>query len=784
MFRIALLVNENEVAHSAFADTLGVLKRPGALGDQKLNTYRFFAFDKYNIYRMFLRDGENYLTSFDSLIIATNATNNIEVLQALRNNASLVEEFLRTGRGILVCSQKKLSQKFGEDARITGFLPERYEYGLYDRPESSSAEGVITELVPSDPLFSYPNVVTDELIEHRCTNNSFMAHKYRSHIVPRHPSQFITLLVDSQAPPVPESLRASLDPSRAVMLRTGSTTERLVVTSMALDWAGHEELLENILVYITEGTSQIAVLRRRDSNTDKAMDAYVVRARVAKTPVREYFDVEPDLVAHLKHRTLIVSPAFSITEVEQMWSALVSSGEKSADLYHVTPDTLTDGFQLWQRSSSSALDRVSAAAGAWLARSFFPTLWGKSIWTYNYVLPMMIELGIDHRPYLPSIFTDICKHVPKTSAPLASYDNVINATSQMLEVVGTAILPTGFTPDGCESALTPRELYEGCAGWIVKKLTGGSTHSLRDRLYMVNALSRVSYLDKLDGEASSEVFKSARDTRNSYRASHYIDCETVELTQVLELTAGLGAEGRSLGTFNSELSSIITVLRTRQSSDGEWRNVNETAEVTLALLRLRQRHKQLASNKELAETIVKGVERLLHNYDARLGSWSDDINATAKAAHALALFDKQSGLSFDNFFAEIRAKTGFRLESEALEASLNHEGELLATLFRREAELAERAAHVAAAQRQLRTAKKRLRRYRVFTFGASVIALISGSALTLMFGILFVSYKTVAKELVGNWRDYIISGFVGIILTLVFMGIYSVTKGKILREDS
>ncbi|MEK6289275.1 MAG: hypothetical protein AABO57_26485 [Acidobacteriota bacterium] len=80
------------------------------------------------------------------------------------------------------------------------------------------------------------------------------------------------------------------------MLRTGSTTERLVVTSMALDWAGHEELLENILVYITEGTSQIAVLRRRGSNSDKAIDAYVVRARVAKTPVREYFDVAPDLV--------------------------------------------------------------------------------------------------------------------------------------------------------------------------------------------------------------------------------------------------------------------------------------------------------------------------------------------------------------------------------------------------------------------------------------------------------------------------------------------------------
>jgi hypothetical protein len=225
------------------------------------------------------------------------------------------------------------------------------------------------------------------------------------------------------------------------------------------------------------------------------------------------------------------------------------------------------------------------------------------------------------------------------------------------------------------------------------------------------------------------------------------------------------------------------VLRARQSSDGEWRNVSETAEVTLALLRLRQRYKQLANNKELAEIILKGVERLLHSYDTRLGNWRDDINATAKAAHALALFDKQSGLSVDEFFADIRAKIGFRLESEALEASLARDGELLATLFRREAELAERAAHVAAAQLQLSSAKKRLWRYKVFTFGALVIALIFGSILTLMFVILFVNYQTVAKELVGNWRDYLVSGFVGIILTLAFMGIYSMTKGKILKKD-
>jgi hypothetical protein len=785
VFQVAIIVNENEVAHSTFADTVALLKRPVSLGDQKLQTYRFSAFDKYNVHRLFVREDEHHLANFDSLIIATNATNNLEVLSALRANAEPIENFLRNGKGILVCSQKKLSQKVGTGDDTTGFLPDRYEYSLYDRPEVSSADGAITEAEPLDRIFRYPNEIADDLVEYHCTNNSFMVHRYRSYIVPRHPSQYLALLTDAKSPPVDKALRATLDLSRALLLRTGSNTERLVVTSMALDWAGHDELLENILIYITEGTGQIAVLRRHGSHFSKAMDAYVIRARVAKIPVREYFDVEPSQVMDLHHRTVIVSAAFSKPEVEQMWAGLTSIEGRSTDLYHMTPDESTGGFQLSRRSHRSALDGISASAGAWLGRSFIPSLWGRSIWTYNYVLPMMVDLGIDVTPYLAFVFADIRKHIPHVIAPLASYDNVTNASTQMLEILGGVFLRGACTPDHRQGQLSPQELFDGCATWILGKLLGAGVQPIRDRLYMLNSLSRVSYLNSVDETVRQQIWATANDALKTYRAKTYRLCDTVELTQVLELALVLGAEEPpSEPDCTGDISSILSILRSRQGANGEWRNISETGEVTLSLIRLAQKHPRLADDYDATEAILQGVGFLLRDFDPRLGNWQDDINATAKAAHALALFDKHSGLSASDFFADIQARIALWADAEALEARLTHEGKLLATLFRNEGELAEKVNEVVVMQDLLKTHRYRLRRHRFFTFAAVVLALITGSTLTLVLGILFLSYRDVATKLLGDWHEYLISAFVGIVLTLVFMGVYSMSKERILKDDA
>lgn len=55
--------------------------------------------------------------------------------------------------------------------------------------------------------------------------------------------------------------------------------------------------------------------------------------------------------------------------------------------------------------------------------------------------------------------------------------------------------------------------------------------------------------------------------------------------------------------------------------------------------------------------------------------------------------------------------------------------------------------------------------------------------LALIFGILLTSYRSIANKLIGDWHAYLISAFVGIVVTLAFMGVYSMTKKKIFQRD-
>lgn len=783
MFHVAVLVNENEVAHSAFADTQAILKRPVALGDQKLKTYRFASYDKYNIQQLFIPEATTYLLNYDALVLATNATNNIEILDTLKANAPVIDEFIQAGKGILICAQKKLSQALSNsEPRRTGFLPERFEYMLYDRPEVSSADGTISIVEPRDRLFNYPNDIDDDLLEDHCVRNDFMEHKYRSHLVPAHASHYLPLLLDSGSPPVPKALRVNVDQRRVVLMRTGNRNERLVVTSMALDWAGHEELIENILVYISEGTAQLAIVRRRDMKTDFAMDAYVIRARVAKIPVREYFDLSPSAVGVLEHSTIVVSPAYTEPEVRQIWNAVISSGGMISDLYHMTTDSSSGGLRLTRFSSSSLMDRRSASAAEWLTRSFFPSLWGKSVWTYNYVLPMLQEVGLDVVPYVPYVYRDLAKHIQTRESATASYDNVVNATTQLIELLHSVFCDVEFDYSSLEGCSYPDELLNASVKWLYGVLTGRRTNSLRDQLYMLNTLNRVGVEDA-PNDALALVVQT---TLLAYRDIGYAQYEPVELVQLLELMLVTKQPDDTIADvvdLDSEIALVAAEICSLQGIDGQWRNISETAEMTLILLRLTQVSEDLAHRTEIAEAILKGIEFLLLSYGDEIGNWHNDINATAKAAHALALFDKYSGMSGGDFFAEIRDKTSSRAAMEANHAAAQHDGELLRTLFDKDTSVASQRQETSAALDDLRRTRITLRRFQAFTLGSTVIALISAGTLALIFTVLIVSYRDVAKKLLGNWNEYLISAFVGIVLTLLATGVYTFAKQRLLDSD-
>ena len=224
---------------------------------------------------------------------------------------------------------------------------------------------------------------------------------------------------------------------------------------------------------------------------------------------------------------------------------------------------------------------------------------------------------------------------------------------------------------------------------------------------------------------------------------------------------------------NESVSDILTLLTKRQSDEGYWRNISETAEVTLSLLILTEKYSDLAGRETLTELILRGVQCIIGAYDPALGNWQDDTNATAKSAHVLGVFDRQIGVSASDFFAGIQTRAAYRAVVASNVGDLVHDGLLLSELLNKEAQLS-------SARRSAGQYAKRLRRYRIFTFGATFVTLLSLSTLALVLGILVVSHPTVAAQMIGDWQGYLVSSFVGILVSIVVMGSISVARGRIL----
>lgn len=777
MFRVAVITNENEVAHSSFADTMAILKRPVTLGKQKTDSYIFSEFDKFTVVRLFQDGHQDHLLGFDSLIVATNATNNNEVITALRRGQTTLDEFINAGKGVLVLSQKKLSATSADDAQKTGFLPERFDYALCDRPEASSAAGLIAIAENPDRLLCYPNAITQELVERRCANNSFMEHRYRSVLMPSNVNQYVAVLVDRDSAEHLGFIPMGFPPGRPILIRTANSKERVVATSMALDWAGHDELLENILIYITEGHDQIAVVRKTGTPLDDPIDVYTARARAAKLPIREYFDIDTMNAKLPNHRAIIVSPAYSIKDAKAIWDNLAKDPQANVDLYHLSVASREDGFQIQRRSLSNSANYHALSGALWVSRSFAPTLWGKSIWTYNYALPMMNDLDLDVSPFAAHVLADIETHI-KVTPTGASYDNVPNATAQLLELLSSCYLSLG------DSNLSPKpvELVQKCETWIIELLNQPNRLSPRDQLSLLNSLNRAGRLDAMETAQLKVLQSISVKTLQHYSGLEVGIVETVELTQWLELELFV-LRLASASTLPEEgmVQNILVELKRRQQVEGGWKNVSVSGDVLIALLRAGNANPSLNDKSSVKDMLVKGVEYLVGSFDEKLGNWSNDINATAKAARALVMFDRHRGLSSADFVADIHARAKMLQFSEFCLESLRHDGALLKLLSASEATLKISNGIINGNQEQISRAFVRERALRIFAFGFLVIALVTSASLGLVIWILSASYPSALKGILGKWDEYLVSGFVSILLTLVFMGAYTFAQRRLMR---
>lgn len=185
MYRVAIIVNENETLHSAYANTESILKKAlnKVYSTEVDKIYSFEVFDKFNIYTLFEKGNSNIFT-FNSIFVATNACNNIEIYNELVEHADVIAQFIDDGcgncHGMCISNQQKLGA-IEEKASFVGFLPNLFTYKLIKRKEKKSSDGSISINNCSDWIVNFPIRINNDIIQKCCSgeNNQFMPHKYR-----------------------------------------------------------------------------------------------------------------------------------------------------------------------------------------------------------------------------------------------------------------------------------------------------------------------------------------------------------------------------------------------------------------------------------------------------------------------------------------------------------------------------------------------------------------------------------------------------------------------------
>ncbi|MGD9162154.1 MAG: hypothetical protein PVG39_27335 [Desulfobacteraceae bacterium] len=327
MYRVAVIINENEVAHSRYADTIGTLRSAAEesnAGGARGNSYNFLPFDRFDINRLFSTDVSG-LMSFDAIVVGTNAMAFGErIHNVFCEHKVQLQEYLDVGKGLFILSQRKLSnESLGVvEPQSVGFLPETLDYYAFFRPEKHSALGNVS-IFDRGPITDYPDKINNEMIANHCEHNEFLVHRYRSIIIPRFSNSYDTVLCDESSPSITQN-SLSYHAMHRKLLLCSRYNPRVVITTMALDWADHRELLTNILVYITKDRPITYFIRDQKEKYGRAgMNSYIARANTANIPYRVIQNSEIDTLDMTSGCSFIFSSSTSANDVKDIYKEMV-----------------------------------------------------------------------------------------------------------------------------------------------------------------------------------------------------------------------------------------------------------------------------------------------------------------------------------------------------------------------------------------------------------------------------------------------------------------------------
>lgn len=709
MYNIAVIENETELQRYGHANVIRNLTQALKSVSKEAKYYKLFSFTSANINDLFFSGVELFL--YDSIFISTNACSDATVYAALQNNADSIIKFIESGRGIYVGYQKKLNERLDgitsvdafetlvNDTRNNGpfsFLPESYRFrlieeynleedGKFRRKDSWEGDVQIEDRNRFDVVLAYPNNIYHNDILKRCKNNDFQYHIYKSSIYPVLKGSYETLLFDNS----PDDKRKRILLARSISKKN----ERIIASSMALDWENHGDLLVNIIEYITKGVPKHAFILSDKDEKNSDFNYLVNSAIISKTPCAVYNDVANiSAVMQSIHDVYFFSPSISETEVTTFWGKLKKEKGKKKVYHLLSHATDDDELVLKQYSNSSSLENIKLRAATWLDEYYALSQKGNwdGFWVTYDVLMMMKRSSLEYESYLERIYEEMIKHCKRSPG----YDELIGCTIGMLELLYE------FWPDKVKQIKETQQ-------WIFDKIfnndDSGNGNSIKMPISDYEKESFLLTFYKLSkSNLSSEIPRINLNTdrfvtliEHIYNnlilpQSEGINCTEIELCRHLQFCV----------FFDKPYDKILDSIIKKRDSDGKWIGVGRTSGVIIYLLSVLS--KETILNKNLNKKLEESINYILSQLNQISGNWNALVLDTARAIHALTLYDEMFSLTTKDFFETVQREAIITGYNNTISNAFNLSTELQRRIFLVEQKERDECNKLAESQAQLK----------------------------------------------------------------------------------
>lgn len=617
MYRVAVIQNESEMQRTGYANVIAKLR---SIQQFSVN-YIFDLYTVVNLSNLF-ENGINHLSKYDSLIITTNATSDKIVYNKLKKEKSTIKEFIDSEKGIFISSQKKL----GKQNSSTGFLPEIYDFQTKPRPEESSEDGLISFFDNKEDhiLLCYPNKIDVDNINRQCENNPFMRHFYRSCVQPDDEITYTPILVDNKK--YQNKIKRNL-----VMTNTFSK-QRIVISTIVLDWAYHKELLANIITFITEGLPQIAFVVKHSNSIKKLSES----AKNLKKSHSIYNSLESiDRLHKSIHNVYILSSDFTENHIFKFLKSIENKNDFNEKRVYQAKEE-NGVLKLIRHSKYSSIDKIIRSSVSWLKsqHSIGKGMWHDSFWTTFEILLLFDGLGMKLNDYIIPVLNDIKGHTDKGlrrhyNQSKYSYDGVVSATCGLIRLL--LLLKN----KGYEQTIFNDDDLKGSIEWITEN-ERFKAQSPFDKRSIVLTLSLIQDLNRynITEEQYSEMIAAA--SQDIAGKSEYSEIEKCQIISIYLLKQEAN---------ENEIKSLIKSIKDDQVLGAWSNNIGRTANVLIFLLQnFDKLESKFIGESDLENMIYRGILFLRSKYNNK--NWGDeDIQATAKAAHAIFLNNERNHAS-------------------------------------------------------------------------------------------------------------------------------------------